>query len=97
MTLIYYAYYYVNAVLKHLVNWLNAHKISINIKKTEMVTFTSKKNKFEGDLKTVVKDYTIQQKLSIISEWKLLEILGGNDNLMIFLLHGIEPMLFFLK
>ena len=52
MTLIYYACYYVNAVLKHLVNWLNAHKISINIKKTEMVTFTSKKNKFEGDLKT---------------------------------------------
>ena len=45
----------------------------------------------------LVKDYTIQQKLSIISEWKLLEILGGNDNLMIFLLHGIEPMLFSLK
>ena len=27
----------INAELKHLVNWLNANKISLNVKKTEMV------------------------------------------------------------
>ena len=32
----------VNADLKHLVNWLNASKISLNVKKTEMVIFKSK-------------------------------------------------------
>ena len=32
----------VNADLKHLVNWLNAYKISLNLKKTEMVIFKSK-------------------------------------------------------
>ena len=34
-----------------LVNWLNANKISFNVKKTEMVIFKSKQKKFEGDLK----------------------------------------------
>ena len=34
-------------------------KLSLNVKKTEMVIFKSKKNKFEGDLKIklVVEDY----------------------------------------
>ena len=41
----------VNADLKHLVKWLNANKISLNVKQTEMVIFKSKQNKFEGDLK----------------------------------------------
>ena len=41
----------VNADLKHLVNWLNANKISLNVKKTEMVIFKSKQEKLEGDLK----------------------------------------------
>ena len=41
----------VNADLKHLVNWSNANKISLNIKKTEMVIFKPKQRKFEGDLK----------------------------------------------
>ena len=41
----------VSADLKHLVNWLNANKISLNLKKTEMVIFKSKQKKFEGDLK----------------------------------------------
>ena len=41
----------VNADLKHLVHWLNANKIPLNVKKTEMVIFKSKQNKFEGDLK----------------------------------------------
>ena len=40
-----------NADLKHLVNCLNANKISLNIKKTEIVIFKSKQKKFEGDLK----------------------------------------------
>ena len=41
----------VNADLKHLVNWLNANKISLNVRKTEMVIFKSKQKKLEGDLK----------------------------------------------
>ena len=41
----------VNADLNRLVNWLNTNKISLNVKKTEMVIFKSKQNKFEGDLK----------------------------------------------
>ena len=41
----------VNADLKYLVNLLNANKISLNVKKTEMVIFKSKQKKFEGDLK----------------------------------------------
>ena len=40
-----------NADLKCLVNWLNKNKILLNVKKTEMVIFKSKQNKFEGDLK----------------------------------------------
>ena len=33
------------------VNWLNANKISLNVKKTEIVIFKSKQKKLEGDLK----------------------------------------------
>ena len=41
----------VNADLKHLVNWLNAIKISHIAKKAKMVIFKSKQKKFEGGLK----------------------------------------------
>ena len=41
----------VNTDLKHPVNWLNANKISLNVKQTDMVIFRSKQNKFKGDLK----------------------------------------------
>ena len=41
----------VNTDLRHLVNWLNANKISLNVKKTDMVIFKSNQKKFEGDLK----------------------------------------------
>ena len=41
----------VNADLKHLLYWLNANKISLNVKKTEMIIFKSKQKKLEGDLK----------------------------------------------
>ena len=41
----------VNADLKHLLNWLNANKISPNVKKTEMIIFKSMQKKLEGDLK----------------------------------------------
>ena len=43
----------VNADIKHLVIWLNANKISLNIKKTETVIFKSKQNKFECHLKNL--------------------------------------------
>ena len=42
----------VNADLKCLVNWLNANKVPLNVKKkTEMVIFKSKQKKFKVDLK----------------------------------------------
>ena len=41
----------VNVELNHLVNWLNANKISLDVKKTEMVIFKSKQKTYEGDLK----------------------------------------------
>ena len=41
----------VNADLKHLVHRLNANKILLNVKNTEIVIFESKQTKFEGDLK----------------------------------------------
>ena len=41
----------VNTDLKQLVTWLNANKISLNVKKTEMVIFKSNQKKFEGGLK----------------------------------------------
>ena len=41
----------VNADLKHLVSWLNVNKISLNVKKTEMVIFKSKQKKLESDLR----------------------------------------------
>ena len=54
------------ADLKHLVNWLNANKISLNVKKTEMVIFQSKQNKFEDDLKIKIcgKDYILLKVLN---------------------------------
>ena len=42
---------FVSADLKHLVHWLNANKISLNVKQTKMVILKSKQKKFEGDLK----------------------------------------------
>ena len=41
----------VNADINRLVYWLNANKISLNVKKTEMIVFKSKQKKFEGDLR----------------------------------------------
>ena len=41
----------VDADLKQLADWLNANKISLNVKKTETVIFESKQKKFEGDVK----------------------------------------------
>ena len=40
-----------NTDLKHLDNWLNANRISLNIEKTEMVIFKYKQKKFEDNLK----------------------------------------------
>ena len=38
----------VNTDLKYLVNWLNANKMSLNIKKTEIMIFKFQQNKFKG-------------------------------------------------
>ena len=42
---------FVNIDLKNLVNWLNANKIALNVKKTHMVIFKSKRKKFNDIVK----------------------------------------------
>ena len=39
-----------NADLKHIVNWVNVNKISLNVKITEMMIFKSNPKEFEGNL-----------------------------------------------
>ena len=58
----------VDGDLKHLLNWLNANKISLKVKQTEMVIFKSKKKKLEGDLKIkyALKDYIL---LKVLNTW----------------------------
>ena len=41
----------VNIDLKNLLYWLNANKISLNVKKTELVIFKSKQKQFDGEIK----------------------------------------------
>ena len=41
----------VNFDLKNLVCWLNVNKISLNIKKTELVIFKYKRKQFDGEIK----------------------------------------------
>ena len=41
----------VNFDLKNLLYWLNANKISLNIKKTELVIFRSTRKQFDGEIK----------------------------------------------
>ena len=41
----------VNTNLKYLVNWLNANKILLNVRKNEIVIFKSTQKKLEDDLK----------------------------------------------
>ena len=78
----------VNADLKRLVNWLNANKISLNVKKTEMVIFKSKQKKFEGDLKIKLSGKRLYPTESVkYLGVKLMQTLVGNIMLMIFLLN----------
>ena len=42
----------VNYDLKNLLYWLNANKISLNVKKTELVIFKSKRKQFDGEIKS---------------------------------------------
>ena len=41
----------VNFDLKNLLQWLNANKILLNVKKTELVIFKSKRKQFDGEIK----------------------------------------------
>ena len=41
----------INTDLKNLSNWLNANKISLNVKKTETIIFKSRRKKYEGVIK----------------------------------------------
>ena len=57
---------HVNIDLKSLVNWLNANKISLNIKKTEMVIFKSKRKKFNDIAKERLSGKRIYPTASVI-------------------------------
>ena len=85
----------VDADLKHLVNWLNANKISLNVKKTEMVIFKSKQKKLEGDLKIKLSGKRLYPTESV--KYLGAKTLVGNIMLMIFLLNWTESMLSFSK
>ena len=54
----------VNDELKYLVNWINASKVSLNVKKPEIMIFKSKEKKFEGDLKVKYLGVKIDSNLS---------------------------------
>ena len=41
----------INYDLKNLLYWLHANKISLNVKKTELVVFKSKRKQFDGEIK----------------------------------------------
>ena len=41
----------VNYDLKNLLYWLHANKISLNVKKTELVVFKTKRKQFDGEIK----------------------------------------------
>ena len=41
----------INIDLKNLSNWLNANKISLNVKKTETIIFKSRRKNYEGVIK----------------------------------------------
>ena len=71
----------VSADLKHPANWLNANKISLNVKKTEVVIFKSKQKKFEGDLKFKLCGKRLHPTESVK---KLMQTLVGNITLMVF-------------
>ena len=83
----------VNADLKHLVNWLNANKTSLNVKRTEMVFFNSKQKKLQDDLKIKLCDKRLYSTESV----KYLGVTIDSIMLMIFPLNGIELMLSFSK
>ena len=56
---------FVNIDLKNLVNWLNANKISLNVKKTEMVIFKSKRKKFNDTVKIILSGKRIYPTASV--------------------------------
>ena len=58
----------VNADLKHLVNWLNANKISLNVK-TKMVILKYKQKNFEGDLKIKLCGKRLYPTESVLNTW----------------------------
>ena len=50
----------VNYNLKNLLYWLNANKISLNVKKTELVIFKFKRKQFDGETKSKLSRKTSQ-------------------------------------
>ena len=59
----------VSADLKHLVNWINANKISLNVKKAKVVICKSKLKKFEVDLKIKLCGKRLYVLLKVVNPW----------------------------
>ena len=55
----------VNIDLKSLVKWLNTSKISLDVKKTEMVIFKSKRKKFNVVIKIMLSGKRIYPTASV--------------------------------
>ena len=60
----------INIDLKNLSNWLNANKISLNVKKTETIIFKSRRKNYEG----VIKLKLYKQRLHPTNNVKYLRI-----------------------
>ena len=87
----------VNADLNHLVNWLNANKISLNLKKLKWWSLNLKQKKLEGDLKIKLWGERLYPTESVKCQvQKLTQTLVGNM-LMICPLNWIEQMHSFSK
>ena len=57
---------HVNLDFKNLTYWLNANKISLNVKKTELVIFKHQRKKLDSS-NSAVKDSTLLSRLSFLA------------------------------
>ena len=56
---------YINIDMKNLTNWLNANKISLNVKKTELAIFKHKNKRLECPMKIKVSRKTLYPSKSV--------------------------------
>ena len=89
---------HVNLDLKNLTYWLNANKIALNVKKTELVIFKHQRKKLDSPIKSnsTVKGSTLLNWLNILPP-KLMEAEIGNKTFMTLQWNEIEPMPYYIQ